>query len=399
MINYYLFPFAEIKKGENVIIWGYGWVGKCYVEQVTVTNYCKIYAVVDINYDAFNNITVASPEIIKEKDDIKIVIAQSNGTVANEIIQVLKKWGIEQEQIIYKKNEILIGDSISGRINQTLQCVADMSFSIKKLEEKMDYQKRIITSIESDLRDERGYVEQSLRIHLEKIFAELKCYDICGYKKIRMGNSHDGGYVLVDNIAQKSKIAYSFGISNDISWDKEMSEKGMEVFMYDHTVDVPEDMNGNMHFFNIGICGSKERKNEKLKTINEIIESNGHAHNNGMILKMDIEGDEYDFLLNIDDDILTKFDQIVMELHHITDCDMTDEIVGALKKINRNHRLIHIHGNNYSTIRYVNNKAIPDSVEVSYVLASAYEYDECESNKYRYIDKPNDKERLEVIIE
>ena len=117
------------------------------------------------------------------------------------------------------------------------------------------------------------------------------------------------------------------------------------------------------------------------------------------VLKMDIEGDEYDFLRNVDDDVLIKFDQIVMELHHITDCDMTDTIIDALEKLNRNHRLIHIHGNNYSTIRYLNNKAISDSIEVTYVLADAYEFEECESNKKIYIDKPNDKERLEVIIE
>ena len=44
-----------------------------------------------------------------------------------------------------------------------------------------------------------------------------------------------------DNI----KIAYSFGISKNIQFDKALADKGIDVFMYDHTINSLNDENLN----------------------------------------------------------------------------------------------------------------------------------------------------------
>lgn len=53
---------------------------------------------------------------------------------------------------------------------------------------------------------------------------------------VRVGQNGDGGYVMADDF-RKGGIAYSFGISTEISWDFAMSQRGYDIFMYDMTID------------------------------------------------------------------------------------------------------------------------------------------------------------------
>ena len=81
---------------------------------------------------------------------------------------------------------------------------------------------------------------------------------------------------------------------------------------------------------------------------------------------MDIEGGEYPWLLSIDESQLTKFKQIVIEFHGITNngwrCDY-DNKIKCLQKLSNTHFIIHAHGNNHGPV--VNN--IPDVIELTYV--------------------------------
>ena len=70
---------------------------------------------------------------------------------------------------------------------------------------------------------------------------------------VRIGHNNDGGYILLDDF-KPGGIAYSFGISNDVSFDKDIASKGYDVFMYDHTIEgLPkrEKENPRFHFFRI----------------------------------------------------------------------------------------------------------------------------------------------------
>ena len=41
--------------------------------------------------------------------------------------------------------------------------------------------------------------------------------------KIRLGRANDGGYICVDEAIVRGGVAYSFGISDDVSWDLDVS--------------------------------------------------------------------------------------------------------------------------------------------------------------------------------
>ena len=81
---------------------------------------------------------------------------------------------------------------------------------------------------------------------------------------------------------------------------------------------------------------------------------------------MDIEGGEFPWLLNIDEEQLSKFKQIVIEVHGIISgfwgTSYNDKI-NFLQKLNNTHFIVHAHANNHSTI--VSN--IPDVLELTYV--------------------------------
>ena len=188
---------------------------------------------------------------------------------------------------------------------------------------------------------------------------------------VRVGKVGDGGYIMIDKfITGGQAIAYSFGISNEISWDADMARRGYDVFMYDMTIDKLPYENEKFHFFKEGIGGVKD-ETKLLDTLENFIARNGHENNSNMILKMDVEGAEWNFLETVSSETLNKFDQIVFEFHGIispkTPAEM-ERIINLIDKINATHTLVHLHGNNHGNYMYVDNVGnIPFWLELTYL--------------------------------
>ena len=92
--------------------------------------------------------------------------------------------------------------------------------------------------------------------------------EVVGKKKQLFGIHGDGGYVLLDDL-NDIKIAYSIGISNIISFDKDLANKGIDVFMYDHTIENLPFNHEKFHWKKIGLT-SESKKNQNMKTLYEV---------------------------------------------------------------------------------------------------------------------------------
>ena len=200
---------------------------------------------------------------------------------------------------------------------------------------------------------------------------------------VRLGKQNDGGYLMVENFCTTGGgIAYSFGISNDVSWDLDMVNRGYDIFQYDMTINQLPVENEHFHFFKEGIGGIKDVE-KSLDTLENFIKRNGHTENKNMILKMDVEGAEWDFLYTMPKNFLSCFNQMVFEFHNLIqpknlfNMAVTLEL---LRKISDTHTLVHLHGNNFGSYLQIENVGtFPDTLELTYLKTDDYLFEDDEN--------------------
>ena len=180
--------------------------------------------------------------------------------------------------------------------------------------------------------------------------------------KIRGGVNSDGGYVFGE-LNGDYDCYISAGISNEESFSRDFINKynmnKYNSYGFDGTItNYPYNYTNKITFIKKNINSFMDNSNANLSFLM-------NKYNN-IFLKMDIEGGEYPWLLSIDEIMLDKFKQIVIEFHGITNngwgCKYKDKIK-CLKKLANTHYIIHAHGNNNGPV--VNK--IPDVIELTYV--------------------------------
>jgi hypothetical protein len=129
------------------------------------------------------------------------------------------------------------------------------------------------------------------------------------FGKIRLGRNGDGGYILLDDFSSVS-AALSFGISTECSWDIAIAERDIDVYQYDHTIDGPPTANARFQFFRKRIAAVSSDQTESLGSALAKPPSTAER----VILKIDIEGAEWDVFDAATSEELVRFAQIV-EFH------------------------------------------------------------------------------------
>jgi len=208
----------------------------------------------------------------------------------------------------------------------------------------------------------------------------------------RVGRRHDGGYIMIDDINPESTpFAYSIGINDDVGWDKDIAGRGIDVFMYDHTItSLPED-HRRFHFQRIGVTGAQ--RSPMLKSLPEMIESNGHSESSRMLLKIDVEGCEWEAFAHCTVDTLSRFSQLVVEFHGLTNAVFGNSyalVLDVLSKLNSTHQSVHVHGNNHARALSWPGVVLPDLLEVTYASRDVYGARLATSSRYfpTLIDAP-----------
>jgi len=177
------------------------------------------------------------------------------------------------------------------------------------------------------------------------------------FKKIRLGREYDGGYVINLIPNANYKLLIGCGISDDISFEDNFLNvyPNCLCFVFDGTINNLPTNNDKIYFIkkNIGPVNNIENTNlhHLLNTFDNIF------------LKIDIEGAEIPWIKSLSDEQINKFEQIVIEFHF----PFTDNEIDVFDKINKNHFLVHFHGNNNGSTRYHKGIIIPDVFECTYL--------------------------------
>jgi hypothetical protein len=193
-----------------------------------------------------------------------------------------------------------------------------------------------------------------------------------GLRKVRVGNpTGDGGYVMADDFGAVSG-ALSLGIGDDISWDLSIAARGIPVFQFDHTVEPPESGKGNplLHFNKVGI-GAVDSDAGPMRTISRILSEEMAGCRGDLILKMDIDGAEWDVLAAMPDDVLARFRQICIEVHNPlgrpSDGAARMRNLRIFERLATSFAPVHLHANNAGPVRTFLGSAVPKLLEITYL--------------------------------
>jgi FkbM family methyltransferase len=196
------------------------------------------------------------------------------------------------------------------------------------------------------------------------------------------GNKY-GGFNVAPNLIEKKGIIYSFGIGEDISFDRTVIKNhGCDVFAFDPTPKsikwcLNQELPKTFHFYPFGIAGHSGTtifnlpSNENHVSGSIINHSNVNSgnqievemksfvdiqkilnHKKIDLLKMDIEGVEYDVI----DDILqsdVEITQIVVEFHERFFTQGKNKSKEFVKSMNRSGYKIFAISDSYEEVSFV----------------------------------------------
>ncbi len=159
----------------------------------------------------------------------------------------------------------------------------------------------------------------------------------------RIGKHNDGGYLVCGNLLGNVRSAYSYGIAGEDSWGCEMSRR-LHVIVhqydcFDPTRPVCEEGQQDFHDECVG-AKPETIESRFFDSVANQIQKNGDTGKT-LVVKMDVEGAELDSLGVMPDELLDKFDQLVMELHAAD-----ERYLNLVKKLKRSFVPIHLHFNN-----------------------------------------------------
>ena len=254
----------------------------------------------------------------------------------------------------------------------------------------------------------------SIKVTLPKFLIPYEAPDL-----IRLGNKNDGGYLVKESILNKSNLLLSMGILYDWKFEKEIYKNyGFSIVTYDGSVGSKyfrkkiktriRNSFSNLnfayikrtlfyiflpirffYFFSNSLSKNKIVHYEKFVTnsksnidesnfllkmgykpsfisIDEIIEKHISNEKN-IILKIDIEENEYDLLDSILD-IQNNLSMLIIEFHNLN-TENLNKLENFISKFNLN--LFHTHANNFGwrqneQIKMVNEKNIPLVLELTF---------------------------------
>ena len=226
--------------------------------------------------------------------------------------------------------------------------------------------------------------------YIDKKFDFLK--PIKNENLIRVGSEKDGGYIVDSNLIKNNDCLLSLGMGDDWSFELDYLKKNDNgiINIYDHTINIfnflapfikclkrfllfRKKFSDVKSRFNILSKYLSFINNKKVKFFKQKISNINHSSKcisitraferlkniEKLILKIDIEGSEYDTISEIIKNN-KKIEMIVIEFH---DIDKKEDIfTQSVKNLMSNFDIIHLHGNNHCGLT---NSGVPIALELT----------------------------------
>lgn len=179
------------------------------------------------------------------------------------------------------------------------------------------------------------------------------------------GRVADGGYFLAFPIDQNSEVV-SIGLGDDISFDFSVSAFVSRIHMFDHTILRPLSIPENGLYYDRGLGVNS---GDKLLTLAEMFRFTDPM--NRIILKVDIEGAEWEVLDSISMDLFGVVDQFIVEFHGLFEIFRSplklSRAIRVLNKLSQDFFAINVNANNWGDAQIIGGVVCADVIEVSYL--------------------------------
>lgn len=180
----------------------------------------------------------------------------------------------------------------------------------------------------------------------EALFNELQPVALANCTFERFGEAHDGGYLLCGNLLKSVEAGYSYGISGYDGWGCDVATRQkVPMHQYDcFNTTVPVCKTGRTVFHPECVGGvARTEDGRPFDTILGQFEKNGDGTHH-VVMKMDVEGAEWESLPALTDEALNRIDQLVMELHGVKE----QKYVDVVKRLKKFFHVASVHVNNFS---------------------------------------------------
>lgn len=184
----------------------------------------------------------------------------------------------------------------------------------------------------------------------ERLYAELQPVRLANCTLERIGEPRDGGYLMCANLMQ-ADVGYSYGISGYDGWGCGISTRlRIPVHQYD-CFDTRRTQcdGGDMRFHPecVAAAASRDSDGRPFDSLKNQFARNGDAGRR-LLVKMDVEGAEWDSLLETSASVLARIDQIAIELHD-NNRDTWKQFL-VVSKLKDQFHVAHLHFNNYGCL-------------------------------------------------
>ena len=210
----------------------------------------------------------------------------------------------------------------------------------------------------------------------------------------RLGSKNDGGYVVMKDFS-KNDYLISMGVADDINFELAISPLLLGIDLYDDSIQSLPANISNGRFFQERI--GKAPDVTISKTILKI------NHKSDLILKMDIEGSEWEVLDQLPVEELLRFRQVIVEFHFLADPTKYGDAnfkVSVLKKMAKYFYILNSHPNNCGDLYIIENLLLPDVIEITYIRKSSYSLNikDSANSKVELLNRPCSEEFPEIYL-
>ena len=172
----------------------------------------------------------------------------------------------------------------------------------------------------------------------------------------RFGEPHDGGYLMCGNLLGGVQSAYSYGIAGYDGWGCEVSTRfKVPLHQYDCFDTTRPVCGSGQTVFHEECVGDTTGTidGRAFDTLANQFAKNGDGSKR-IVLKMDVEGAEWDSLLSVPDEVLERIDQMAVEFHWQEDEKFQwigdEKYLRVVKRLREFFEVGHIHFNNASCV-------------------------------------------------